>query len=278
MKKYTIVSNYAKDPDLKLAYKLQKQMLRIEPKAKIGVYEMNNYSHADIEGSECIFVLGGDGTMLKVAKETSVNGIPLLGINLGALGFLAEVEVGNIKNAFEALLKGQYHIEDRMMLSGEVIINGKMVQKASALNDVVLSRRGDLQIIGYRVYVNGLYLNDFYADGIILSTPTGSTGYNMSAGGSIVEPKAKLMVLTPVCPHTLSNRSIMLSASDKVEVEILPPKGDKPVEVGVYFDGGNSRCLGVGDKVAITKSHKVTKLVKLSDMSFLVTLHNKMNS
>lgn len=278
MKKYTIVSNSIKDPELKVAKKLKKQMLQVDADVEIGLYDMDDYGKSDIEGSECILVLGGDGTMLKVAKDTSDLGIPLLGVNLGTLGFLAEVEVSNVKKAFEALLCGNYSIEDRMMLSGDVFIDKKMVQKASALNDIVLSRRGDLQIIGYRIYVNGLYLNDFYADGIILSTPTGSTGYNMSAGGSIVEPKAKLMVLTPVCPHTLSNRSIMLSATDKVEVEILPPKGDRNIEVGVYFDGGNAQVLNQDDRVVITKSHKVTKLVKLSDMSFLETLHHKMNS
>lgn len=164
-----------------------------------------------------------------------------------------------------------------MMLAGIVTCNGKVSSQLSALNDIVLIRRGDFQIIGYRIYVNGQYLNDFYGDGIILSTPTGSTGYNLSAGGPIVEPKAQLIVLTPVSPHSLSTRSIILSVEDRIEVEILPPKGEKNVEVGVCFDGGDDGILHSGDKVEIFRSPQVTRIIKLSDAGFLEVLHQKMS-
>lgn len=275
MKKFIIVSNLVKDAELKIAYELEARMKAIGAEV-IGVYEMNDIKDADISSCQCVLVVGGDGTMLRVAKDIMDYGLPIVGVNLGDLGFLTEIEICNIESAVEAIMQDKYHIEERMMLDGVVSRNNELEKITSALNDVVLSRRGDLQIIGYRVYVNGLYLNDFFADGIILSTPTGSTGYNMSAGGPIVEPKAQLMVLTPVSPHTLSTRSIMLSASDKVEVEILPPKGNKGIEVGVYFDGGDSKILTEGDRVSITKGHKVIRILKLSDMSFLEVLHKKM--
>lgn len=277
MKKYTIVSNSLKDEGLKLAKKAKRYMLNYDSSLEIGLFDIDDYRKTDLEGSESIIVMGGDGTLLKLAKDTCDLGIPLLGVNLGAIGFLCEVEVEDIKTALESLIRGEYHTEERMMLSGEAHVKGKVYRKVSALNDIGISRRGELQIIGYRIYVNGLLLTDFYADGIIVSTPTGSTGYNMSAGGSIVEPKAKLIALTAVCPHTLPNRSFILAPSDKVEVEILAPKGDKGVDVGVYYDGGESQAMFPGDKVVITRSNKVTKLVKLSETSFIETLHNKMN-
>lgn len=278
MKKISIVTNRIKDPAMKLAKKIAGMVSEISKDCKTLVLDLDDMDLKAVEGSDCVLVLGGDGTLLTVAKKTLSSKIPLIGVNLGTIGFLAEIEKKNIKPALEKLLKDDYVIEDRMMLTGEVIKTGKSVTKSSALNDVVLSRMGEQQLIGYRVYVNGLYLNDFYADGIILSTPTGSTAYNMSAGGSIVEPRAKLIMLTPVCPHTLSTRSIVLSATDKVTVEILESKGEKEVEVGVNLDGANAGILTTGDKVVISKAKNVTRLCRLSDMSFLEILQKKMNS
>ena len=164
-----------------------------------------------------------------------------------------------------------------MRICGEVYKNGECVKKADALNDVVLSRNGDLQVIGYRVSVNGLHLTDYHADGVILSTPTGSTGYNMSAGGSIVEPGASLLVLTPVCPHTMAARSVLLSAEDEVEVMVMRSTGDRHLQAGAYFDGGKSVLLDESDKVIIKKSDRTTKLIRLSEKSFIEVLQKKMN-
>lgn len=273
MKTFTIVSNKIKDKDFQIANSVQDFLIKKEPTVKVHICEMEHCKENILPGTECILVLGGDGTLLRVAKDTMEMEIPLLGINLGTLGFLAEVEQTGIEQAMEKLLADDFHIESRMMLAGKV-----KDMEISALNDIVLTRRGDLQVIGYRIYVNGLYLKDFFADGIIVSTPTGSTGYNMSAGGSIVEPLANLMVLTPVCSHSLNNRSIMLSCDDCVEVELLPPKGERANDVGVYFDGGSAVSLQTGDRVAISKSPRVTKICKLSDVGFLEILHRKMNN
>ena len=278
MNNFVIISNKIKDNNLEFASRIKSNLEMKYKGIVVRLIEMSEAADADYAGTECIVVMGGDGTLLRVARDLYSLSIPLIGINLGDLGFLAEVEKNSIDAAFEQLVNDNYQIDERMMLSGEVVIGGKVVRKAHSLNDVVLSRRGTLQMIGYRIFVNGLYLNDFYADGIIVSTPTGSTGYNMSVGGSIVEPRAQLMLLTPVSPHSLTARSIVLSPYDKVEVALLPPKGIKPAEVGVYFDGNGDEVLTTDDRVIISKASKVTRLCRLSDMSFLEVLHKKMNS
>lgn len=280
MNSFILVTNVIKDEGLAKANELANRISSVSKDIKVNIIEMQQCKTNAFAEAECILVLGGDGTLLRVAQDTSDKDIPIIGINTGNLGFLAEVEVSNIEAAIEKLINNQYYLEERMMLDGQIVNSSNMDnprEKISALNDVVLSRRSDLQIVGYRVYVNGLFLKDFYADGIILSTPTGSTGYNMSAGGSIVEPKAKLIVLTPVCPHTLNTRSIILSPDDIVEVEILPPKGDKPATVGAYFDGRNDMILSEGDKIKIMKSDKITSICKISHVGFLELLQKKMS-
>lgn len=274
MKSFAIISNKLKDPELHEARRIKSVFMRLEPTAKVDIYEIDESFKQSFSDTDCLIVLGGDGSLLSVAKAARQGDIPIIGVNFGGLGFLAEIELSGIDEAIKALLSDTYHIEERMMISGVI---GDSHESHNALNDIVLSRRGDLQVIGYRVYVNGVYLNDFFSDGIIISTPTGSTGYNLSAGGSIVEPNAKLMVLTPVCPHTLNSRSIMLSADDEVKVEVLPARSGRTVSVGAYFDGNSTVILGEGDFVTVKKSTKVTKICKLSNLGFLEILHEKMS-
>ncbi len=145
-----------------------------------------------------------------------------------------------------------------------------------ALNDVVISRNGPPQILGFDVFVNGQFLNTFSADGILLSTPTGSTAYNLSAGGPIVEPSARLILLTPVCPHTLNNRSIVLSPEDEVRIGVGHPSRSLEIEAGAVFDGGEFVQLSAGERITIRESKKTVRLVKMGRKSFLETLHRKM--
>lgn len=284
MKRFYIMPNHLKDVDLKVAAMVREELYRCDSGVEVVVeenIEERSSGHITAE-TECIIVLGGDGTMIRAANDIVGLGIPLIGINLGTLGYLTEIEQNNIPGAMRRLVSDDYHIEERMMLAGVVDCKGTGLESTdieaiSALNDVVLTRRGDFQIIGYRVSVNGKYLNDFYADGIILSTPTGSSGYNLSAGGSIVEPKARLIVLTPVCPHTMSTRSIILSPEDKIEIEVLPPRGEKLVEVEACFDGTGQAILHPGDRVTVFRSSQVTKMIKLSDVGFLEVLHKRLS-
>lgn len=227
--------------------------------------------------TDCILVLGGDGTLLQAAVDTMDEDIPLLGINLGTLGFMAEVERTNIENALKALIEDRFEVEERMMLDGQIYHNGEMVKELHALNDIVLTRRGSLKIVAYDVYVNGRFLNSYQADGMILSTPTGATGYNMSAGGPIVEPKAKILLLTPICPHTLSARSIVLSPEDLVEIRVRSGRNGQVQEMEVNFDGSFTRHLSTGDYIRICRSERVTKFIRLSRESFLEILHKKLS-
>ena len=182
-----------------------------------------------------------DGTLLKAAGDLMEQEIPLLGVNLGTLGYLAEVEIGNIETALDKLLRDEYTREARMMLSGGVFREGRNVVHDFALNDIVISRCGSLQILHFHIYVNGRFLNGYGADGMIVATPTGSTGYNMSAGGPIVEPGASLLLLTPICPHTLNTRSIVLAPDDEVVIEIPEGRENCVQKVEASFDGSFCR-------------------------------------
>lgn len=229
-------------------------------------------------GVDCILVLGGDGTVLEAAHLAAGTGAPILGINIGNLGYLAEVEAKNWEQALLRVVEGEYEVESRMMLAGFISdSNNRMYPGAAgqALNDIVITRSGALQAIHYNVYVDGKFLNRFSGDGVIVATATGSTAYNMSAGGPIVEPTARLILLTPISPHTLNYRSIVLSANDHVTIEILLPRSREAITAKCYFDGTASRELRDGDRIDITSSRGRTKLLRISSKSFLETLHRK---
>ncbi len=228
---------------------------------------------------EGIIVLGGDGTMLRAAREYVSCHIPMIGVNLGTLGYLAEVEREDIESALDSLMENRYDIEPRMMLSGIPVIAGTSSNPQTALNDIVINRKGALHVINFNIYVNGRLLSTYSADGMIVSTPTGSTAYNLSAGGPIVEPRARLIMLTPVCSHTLvNNRTIILAEDDVVDIEIGQCKPGERQEVDASFDGRCPVNLNEGDKIRIIRSDKVTKIIKLNEVSFLVTLHKKMKT
>ena len=224
------------------------------------------------EETDCAVVIGGDGSLIEVARLFWDKDIPILGINMGTLGFLTEVEVGGIDSAVAQLLSGDYALERRMMLKGTFEDGRSDV----SLNDIVVSRKGELHIIHFRLYVNGELLNDYEADGVVLSTPTGSTAYNLSAGGPIVEPTANLIVITPICSHALNTRSIILSSEDEIVIEIGPGRNGSKDEVYVAFDGADTVSLKTGDRVTVRRSDASTTMIKLSKVSFLETLRGKM--
>lgn len=226
---------------------------------------------------ECIIVLGGDGTMLRAADEYRERHIPFIGVNLGTLGYLAEVEKEQIEPALDQLIRDEYEVESRMMLMGIPVIGGKSLSPMVALNDIVINRKGALHVINFNIFVNGRLLSTYSADGMIISTPTGSTAYNLSAGGPIVEPKARLIMMTPVCSHTLvNNRTIILSEDDVIDIEIGEYKPGESQEVDASFDGRHPVNLNEKDKIRIIRADKSTKIIKLSEVSFLDTLQKKM--
>lgn len=282
MKHFFIIANEPKDKNNEITKQIKEYLESHNKLCSVCVSEMKfggSYTDPDTIPADvdCIIVLGGDGTLLQAARDTIGKNIPLIGVNLGTLGYLAEVELGNIERALEQLANDECETEPRMMLAGDIFTRGKKAFETYALNDIVVSRTGSLHIIHFQIFVNGQYLKGYSADGIIISTPTGSTGYNLSAGGPIVDPKANIMVITPICPHTLNTRSIVLSPDDIVEIEISQGRDGMIQEVEANFDGSHCVRLATGDKIRITRSDKETKIVKLNKVSFLEVLHKKMS-
>ena len=228
------------------------------------------------EDIDAVLVLGGDGTVIQAARDLARRDVPFLGINVGTLGYLTEVEASEYGQALDTLIRGEYYLEKRMMLCGEVFTEEGKTYAGKALNDIVISRQGVLRVVNFQIFVNGRYLNSYNADGMIISTPTGSTGYNLSAGGPIVEPGAEMLLITPICPHTLNARSIVLSGHDQVEIVIGPGRKMEKDRAVATFDGDTEIGLVSGERVKIRRSIHATKLIKLNDQSFLEVLSRKL--
>lgn len=287
MDKYYIIANSEKDRELKTTrsiYDYLKEhgkectVREFQGMAKTSGGSEFRYTNDSWipQGTECILVLGGDGTLIQAARDTVNRNIPLLGINLGTLGYLAEIEKSGIRDALDRLMLDDYSIEPRMMLKGTVHQGEHAPVENIALNDIVVNRAGALRVIDYEIYVNGEPLNRYSADGMIVSTPTGSTGYSLSAGGPIVSPMASMIVVTPICPHTLTARSIVLSGEDQVTIHIGPGRRVEREEAYATFDGEVSIPIGTGDYVEIEKSQKTANILKISRISFVEVLRNKM--
>ena len=238
-----------------------------------GRYKYTDSSQVP-EDTECVLTLGGDGTLIQASRDLAGRQIPMLGINMGNLGYLTQVSRREeLEEVLQALLKDRFRLERRMMLKGSVIRDGQEICSDVALNEIVISRREMLRMLKLRIYVNGEMLNQYHADGMIVATPTGSTAYNLSAGGPIVEPDARMTILTPVCPHTLNGRSIVLSSEDQVEIEVL---GHDDAGQAAVFDGDSSLQLKVGDRLRAERSRTETVLIQLRAGSFFDNLRSKL--
>lgn len=271
MNSFLIFANPDKDVDLKLSHELSDYL--DSKGAKTRIYEDDfgrELTVPDLEAIDAVIVLGGDGTVLRAARFVGKNDVPILGINLGTLGFLAEVDADNAKKAIDRLLLGDYKQEERMMCDGET--NGKVFH---ALNDIVITRAGFCRVIGLNIYVNGELLDTYEADGVIVSTPTGSTGYNMSAGGPIVSPKTKAILVTPISPHSLTAKSVVFDTSDVIEIELVKQRKTQETEAIVSFDGGNSIELSAGDRIKVSVSELKTSFIKMYDVNFFNVLRDK---
>lgn len=231
----------------------------------------------ELTGFGCILVFGGDGTLLNAATAVSHADVLLFGVNMGTVGFLTEGEPTDWRELIDRLRGDDFSIQERMMLRGSLLRQGARLMRKRALNDIVISRAGFSRLIGLDVYVNGSLMNSYEGDGIIISTPTGSTGYNMSAGGPIVDPTAELMVITPVCPHSLTSKSIVLPKSAQVSIAVTKKRKTQDTEAIVSFDGGDDFELSVGDVIDVCVSSRTTKLIKASDVNFYEILRNKMS-
>ena len=273
MKRFIIVANSTKDEKLILAKRVQDYLQMHGGSGEICVDADNIPADCDVE---CAIVLGGDGTMLLASSKLAEKEIPMIGINLGTMGFMADVDPRNMEEALECLLNDQYRIEERMNLVGTIYRDGEELATETALNDVVVARSGYSRIICLRIYVNGELLDVYEADGVIVATPTGSTAYNLSAGGPIVSPNASLILVTPVSPHSLTSKSVVFSAEDEIEVEIVPKRKSQKEEAFATFDGRGYEEVQPGDRICIGRSPKATRLVKIYQTSFYEVLRSKM--
>ena len=225
------------------------------------------------DNTDCIIVLGGDGTLLQAARDTAGKDIPLLGINNGHLGYLSQVSDDDaVFPALERLINDDYRIERRMLLDGAVYSGKKMIKRDISMNDVILSR-GGTNPMHFRVYVDDQALGEYAGDGIVVATPTGSTAYSLSAGGPILDPATRMIVLTPVCAHIIGSRSIVISPRSIVKIVIDP---EYTGTQSVSFDGGEAIAVKPGDHIVISESELTAPLIELERMSFLERLRRKM--
>jgi len=225
-----------------------------------------------IQNAECILVLGGDGTLLNTARSLAHTGIPLVGINLGQLGFLTEIELNDLYEELTKLLDGQYTVEERMMLEARVIRDGLVVEKFFGLNDIVVTKGAFSRMISLETYVGKNYNATYAADGIIVSSPTGSTAYSLSAGGPLVCPDVEVMLLTPICPHTLASRPLIISPQETVRIVVCSSVS----EVMLTVDGQHGFKLREHDEIVILKAPFYTKLLRFQGRSFYEILREKL--
>lgn len=283
MDKFYIITNCAKDQNLQFTNQIVSYLkehgrecpVQQAERKKEGAY---HYTDPDLipEGTECLLVLGGDGTLLQAFRDVVYREIPMLGINLGTLGFLAEVDKHSVYSALDQLMEDDYEIEERMMLTGTVYRGDKVIGRDVALNDIVICREGALRVVRFKNYVNDVYLNSYNADGIIISTPTGSTGYSLSCGGPIVSPNGAMTLMTPIAPHTLNTRSIIFPAEDVITVELGEGRHEDMENGLASFDGDTVIPMVTGDRIVIQKASVSSRILKLNHVSFVEVLRQKM--
>lgn len=234
---------------------------------------MEGYPRSVIpDHSEAVVVFGGDGTMLSVARLVCEKGIPILGVNLGGLGFITEVLVAGIYEAMEHVISGRYTVEERLMLTASVFRKKERVANYTVLNDVVINKGALARIIDLETCVDKAYVTTFKADGLIVSTPTGSTAYCLSAGGPILYPTTGCIVLTPICPHTLTNRPIVLPDKAVVEISLKSVAED----VFLTMDGQVGFSLKQRDRVVVEKSPFKTRLLIPDESDYFKILRTKL--
>lgn len=286
MKKFALLTNYSKDKRL-----VYTRMIKTYITENGGSYWIPRYiSEPDKDGDqrydfsdmpediECVLVLGGDGTLLQAARELLQRHIPLLGINLGTLGFLTSAEKSELPKCLDSVLDDSCSMDERMMLEGVVYHGSEKIQMNIALNDVIIARAGFSRLVELKIYVNGELLSIYNADGIIVSTPTGSTGYSLSAGGPIIFPQTDVIVITPICPHSLQARSLVVSGEDRIMIEIGRRRKTQKEEAMVTFDGRSAQELETGDRIEIYKAQETTQLIRLKGRSFYQVLQNKIGT
>ncbi len=289
MKKIAIITNFNIYEKANAALKVTNYLLKFGCKILVSQYSkekvlaMKNYRgnvyflpiEKLYDEADLVIALGGDGTILDCAKKMARRGKPILGINLGHLGYMAELEMDEL-SALDKIIEGNYSLDERAMINVEVFDkNGTMKYQSCALNDAVISNGSVSKIINLELYAEDNLVTSYRADGLIVSTPTGSTAYAMSAGGSIADPKVKCMLVTPICPHSFIARQLIFSDDTQLKIKNVSVREKSLM---LTLDGKSNCELFKDDSVKFTKSNLTVKLVRLKDCSFYSILSQKMTN
>jgi len=279
-----IISNNEKQKAIEVAFNVYKHLKNRKIKVLLPEEDLfpEKYSLPSVPmnifsfRSEMILSVGGDGTFLRAAKYSFKNKVPILGINAGNLGFLTEIDIENINKTLDELLKGSYHLEKRMLLEGTVLKEDNVVQDTGlpelALNEFAIARSMSEKVIKMEILVNNVFIKKFSSDGIIVSTPTGSTAYSLSAGGPIVEPQVKAIIITPICPHTLFSRSIILGSDKELKIK-LSSRNKKDM---LSVDGKTVPMEGPSEYILkVIRSKKDLNLVSFNPNAFFKVFKEK---
>ncbi|MCR5272244.1 MAG: NAD(+)/NADH kinase [Lachnospiraceae bacterium] len=279
MNNFFIVSNGFTDENFVNAKNIKSYIIKNKGVCSIADVKSSMDCSVDISPDdvpsdcECIIVLGGDGTLIRTAGALASKNLPVVGVNLGHLGYLCELNTDMIETALDKIISDNYIIEERMMLHGKSEACSNM---RYAINDIVIGRKNSISMISLKVTVNGEFLNTFECDGIVIATPTGSTGYNMSANGPIVEPTTELILLNPLNEHNLNSKCLVLDKGSVIEIEVLERRKDKQEKATVICDGVEKGELNHGDVIRIRRAGTHVKILKFSNVTFLETLRRKM--
>ena len=238
------------------------------------INETSSYEKREIsQQADLLIVLGGDGTLLSIARAAHPHNIPILAVNLGSLGFLAEISIEELYPTLENILAGKFEIENRMLLNACIWRNGEKVEDHNVLNDVVINKGAVARVINLQVLVNGQYMTSYRADGLIIATPTGSTAYSLSAGGPIIHPSMHTLVLSPICPFTLTNRSILIPDQSVIQVKLAAEYDD----VRVTLDGQEGYDMRAEDILEIKKTKTSLQLIRGPNKNYYQILRDKLH-
>ena len=238
------------------------------------INETSSHGKEEIsQQADLLIVLGGDGTLLGVARSAHPYNVPILAVNLGSLGFLAEISLNQLYPVLENVLSGKFDVERRMLLNACIWRNGKKVEDHNVLNDVVINKGVVARVINLQVLVNGQYMTSYRADGLIIATPTGSTAYSLSAGGPIIHPSMHTLVLSPICPFTLTNRSILIPDHSIIQVKLVAEYED----VRITLDGQEGYDMRAGDILEIKKTKTTLQLIRGPNKNYYQILRDKLH-
>lgn len=278
MKNITIIPNPTKDGELKVTRRLiellsgRAELIMEERYASLGS-DVHYRKNAELyTSSDCAIVIGGDGTILQAAEPCARLGIPIMGINMGTVGFMTELEVSAMEEGIDALLEGRYTTQKRMMMRVDIEKQNGTRTQLHVLNDIVISKK-DAAMISAELYSNGEKINEYIADGLILSTPTGSTGYSLSAGGPVADPTMELFIATPICAHMLSSRPALIGADKEIKI-VLTGRG--AAEAFAVADGEVRNEISAGDCISATKSAYTADIIKIFKQSFYDIMKSKL--